>query len=187
MRRKDRQMDAAFGLQIIDKAAYAVVSVVDELGCPYSIPISPVRIGDVIYFHSAQGGRKVELFTEGKPMCMVFVGEVQVPELYSEEELKVMEHDELRATELTRRVFTTEYESAIVKGKILKVQDEEERAKAFRAISMKYCPSKERLIDSAIRAGGGRAFIYAVGIDELTAKRKKYDASGEEIKSRDKV
>lgn len=182
MRRKDREMDAIFGRKVIDKSKYASISVVDESGLPYGIPISTVRVGDKLYLHSAMGGRKVELFTPDKAVCMVFVADVHVPELYSTEELNEMANDESRSSLLARRVFTTEFGSAVVKGKINIIDDQKERVTAFTALCKKYCPGKEYLINAAIRAGAQRAYIYGVDILELTAKRKKYDIDGREMK-----
>ena len=182
MRRKDREMGVDFALHIIDKADFATLAVMDEKGSPYAIPISPVRIGNKIYIHSAKGGQKVDLFFDGARVCMVFVGRVQVPELYSDTELDAMAIDETKASLLARKVFTTEFESAIVKGTISLIKEEAERREAFTALCHKYCPSKERLVESAIQAGGSRANIYAISIAEITAKRKQYDSNGEEIK-----
>lgn len=182
MRRKDREMDTDFGLYIIDKSRYATISVTDALGEPYSIPISTVRIENKIYLHSAMGGRKVDLFTPDQAVCMVFVADVQIPELYTRDELNEMAIDESKSSLLARRVFTTEFGSAVVKGKINVVENEGERIDAFTALCSKYCPDKMDLVPAAIRAGGSRAFIYGIDILELTAKRKKYDTEGNEMK-----
>lgn len=182
MRRKDREMGFEFGLAVIDKSVYATIAVVDELGEPYAIPISTVRVGDKIYIHSAKAGRKVDLFTPNKPVTMVFVGEVNIPELYSAQELEVLATDESKGSLLARRVFTTEYESTIINGSIAVVSDEAERREALTALSLKYCKGKQELIPMAIRSGAPRTLIYRVDIKELTSKRKKYDDQGEEMK-----
>ena len=54
MRRKDREMDRDFGLMVIDKARFATLAMVTEDGKPYAIPVSPARVGDVLYIHSAR-------------------------------------------------------------------------------------------------------------------------------------
>ena len=56
MRRKDREMDKDFGLEVIDKSKYGVISLVDNNNMPYSVPLSIVRDGDMLYFHSATVG-----------------------------------------------------------------------------------------------------------------------------------
>lgn len=42
MRRKDREMDEDFALEIADKCEYAVLSVIDNNGEPYCVPGSSV-------------------------------------------------------------------------------------------------------------------------------------------------
>lgn len=94
MRRKDREMSREFGLTVIDKAAFGVLSTVDDKGMPYGIALSIVRDNDRLYVHSAKAGTKVELLTPGTPVCVTFVTDVEVPELYSKEELEEMKQDE---------------------------------------------------------------------------------------------
>ena len=40
MRRKDRERDAAFAWQVMTAAPYATLSLVDESGKPYAVPVS---------------------------------------------------------------------------------------------------------------------------------------------------
>lgn len=182
MRRKDREMNRAFGEQIIDKAPYGVLSAVTSEGTPYALPLSIARRGANLYFHSARAGKKVEVYRDATPVEVVFVGHVAVPELYSAEELAEMEQDTSRALELTRRVFTTEYESAIAKGMIYEVTERAEMIEALCLICQKYTPTKMALFPSAVEAGLPKVRIYRIEIQSLTAKRKRYDSLGEELK-----
>ena len=61
MRRKDRERDEKFALGVIDSAPYGVMALTDENGEPYAIPLSPVRIGGFLYFHSAHEGTKNDI------------------------------------------------------------------------------------------------------------------------------
>lgn len=175
-------MPANWGKEIIDTAQYGVLSVATDEGLPYALPLSIVRDGDKLYFHSAREGQKVDNYINGMPAQVVFVGEVKVPELYTKQELEEMRTDESRALELTRRVFTTEYESAIAHGKLYEVIDEEEKKRALRLICEKFTPNKMSLFASAYKAGGSKTRIYRIEITDITAKRKKYDAKGIEMK-----
>ena len=58
MRRRDREMSEAFGLGIIDKSRYGVLSMVDRDGKPFGLPLSIARDGHCMYFHSAQAAAK---------------------------------------------------------------------------------------------------------------------------------
>lgn len=182
MRRKDRQMNEDFGKQVIDKARYGVVSMIDEDGIPHGLPLSIVRYGNNLYFHSAKDGKKVEILKNNPKVSIAFVGHVNIPENYTKDELDEIVKDESKAASLVSNVFTTEFESAIVKGEAKPVEDEEEKIKAMKLICEKYTPDKMKYFDKAIKAGLNRTSVYRIEIEEITAKRKKYDTNGEEIK-----
>ncbi|MBU5312704.1 pyridoxamine 5'-phosphate oxidase family protein [Tissierella carlieri] len=182
MRRKDREMSAEFGNQIIDKSRYGVISMVDEDSESYGIPLSIVRDENTLYFHSAMDGRKVKLFEKSPNVSVVFVGEVKVPENYTKEELDEIVKDESKTVLLISSVFTTEYESAVVKGKVKLVEDMEEKIKAMKLICEKYTPTKMDYFNMAIKTGLKRTNVYRIEIEEIKAKRKKYDTHGEEMK-----
>ena len=182
MRRKEREMNREFGLKIIDAARYGIISMVDKDGKPYGLPLSIVRDGEVLYFHSAKEGKKVEALEQNTEVSVAFVGETRIPENYTREELDDMVRDEANAKLFISNVFTTEFESAIIFGKVKLVEDEDERIKAMRLICEKYTPTKMDYFDMAVRTGLGRANVYRIEIEQLTAKRKKYDEYGEEMR-----
>lgn len=182
MRRKDREMDREFGLKVIDKSRYGVLSMVDEDNGTYSIPLSIVREGDKLYFHSAMEGKKVKILEKNPTVSMVFVGETKIPENYSNEELDEIVKDESKAGLLISKVFTTEFESAIVIGKVKLLEDENEKINTLRLICEKYTPTKMDYFPMAIKVGLIRTNVYFIEIEEITAKRKKYDINGEELK-----
>ena len=182
MRRKDREMDKDFGLEVIDKSKYGVISLVDNNNMPYSVPLSIVRDGDMLYFHSATAGEKVDLFNLEPRVNIVFVGQVQVPNLYSKEELEDLSKDKKNANTLVSRVFTTQFESAIVKGKIAKIEDKDKKIKVLKMICEKYTPDKMILFDIGAESGVDKVLIYGIKIEEISAKRKKFDESGKEMK-----
>ena len=182
MRRKDREMDREFGFEVIDKARYGVLSMVDGEGGPYGIPLSIVRLGDNLYFHSAKEGRKIEMLGKSKRVSVAFVGEVNVPENYTHEELDEITRDPSKAVVLISSVFTTEYEAAIVAGEVKEVSSDEEKTVALEAICKKYVPSMMEYFPLAVEAGMERTSVFKVEIEEVTAKRKKYDSSGQEMK-----
>lgn len=182
MRRKDREMDIDFGYGVIDKARFGVLSMMD-VDDVYGLPLSIVRDGDILYFHSAKSGRKVSALESNPRVCVTFVGDVNIPELYTEEELSQIVSDKQKAASITSTVFTTEFESAIVKGNVELVVDDEERVAALRKICEKYTPTKMEYFDIAIQHGLKLTNVYRIKIDEVSAKRKKFDAFGKELKN----
>lgn len=182
MRRKDREMDRVFAFNIIDKSEYGVLSMLDDEGEPYGLPLSLVRYGDLLYFHSAKLGKKVDALLENSRVSVAFVGAVKIPELYTEAELEVMNIDPAEASKLISSVFTTEFESAIVRGRVELVEEEKEKIQAMRFICEKYTPTKMKYFDAAVNTSIAATNIYAIEIQEVTGKRKKYDAKGLEMK-----
>jgi nitroimidazol reductase NimA-like FMN-containing flavoprotein (pyridoxamine 5'-phosphate oxidase superfamily) len=184
MRRKEREMARVFGLSVIDKTRFGTLSTIDNQGKPHGLPLSIVRNGDVLYFHSSKEGEKVEILENNPYVSISFVGDVKIPENYTEEELDKIAKDASITARLISSVFTTEFESAIVTGKVEKIQNENEKIDAMRLICEKYTPEKMKYFNAAIKSGLGRVNVYKVSIEtgKITAKRKKYDSNGEEMK-----
>ena len=53
MRRKDRELMPEEAWEIVDRCADGVVSMVDDAGAPYAVPVNLVREDNRVYFHSA--------------------------------------------------------------------------------------------------------------------------------------
>ena len=61
MRRKDRQLGEKDIKELLHKAAYGVLSLVDANNQAYGVPLSFVYFRDALYFHSATQGVKLDL------------------------------------------------------------------------------------------------------------------------------
>ena len=181
MRRKDRKMSKEFGMKLIDKARYGVLSMIDGEK-PYGIPLSIVRDNNRLYFHSAMNGRKTEIFKKNSKVSVAFVGEIKIPEVFSEKELEKIGKDSSKIESLLSDVFTTEFESVIVNGQVKFVENETEKIRAMKLICKKYTPTKMKYFNMAIKAGLNRTNVYRVEIKGISSKRKKYNLTGEEIK-----
>lgn len=182
MRRKDREMGQEFALDLIERCDYGIMSLITESGEPYGVPLSVVRGGDVFYFHSARGGKKVEALAVNNAVCITFVGAVEVTNLYSDERLKELFSNPEGVAKHISSVFTTEFESAMLFGKAELVSEKEEKVEAMRLICEKYTPDKMEYFDLAIETSYDRINVYRVVAERITAKRKKYDDSGVEMK-----
>lgn len=181
MRRKDREMDRKFGLYVMDKARFAVLTTIGEDGLAYSVPVSHARVGDSIYLHSAPEGRKIDNLKYNPAVTMVFVGDTHIPE-----PIKPEEYDALVASgqvaSLVANKFTTEFESAIITGTASFVTDNEEKLKGLRAICQKLTPENMPYFEAAAKSGMSRLVVLRIDLELVTAKRKKYDADGVEMK-----
>lgn len=181
MRRKDREMDRAFALEIIDEAAYGVMALAkDDL--PYGLPLSLVRDGDRLLFHTARAGHKLEWVTDGAAAWVVFVSRVRVPDLFEEFQLEAMLADPEQTGQLVSSVFTTEFASAMVGGTITEVSDDSEKKRALERICQKYTPDKMKYFEAAAASGMALTRVFALSMEQVSAKRKKYDQAGQEMK-----
>ena len=150
MRRKDREMPAEFGLEIIDRCNYGVAAMIDEEGSPYAVALNLVRDGNSLYFHCAREGKKSAALERNPQICISFVASEQP---------------------LTDK-FTTLYESAVVRGEARTVSDREEKIHALRLICERLTPKNMPNFDEAVKRSLERTAVWRIDIDEITAKRK---------------
>jgi nitroimidazol reductase NimA-like FMN-containing flavoprotein (pyridoxamine 5'-phosphate oxidase superfamily) len=62
--------DRSVGYDILDAGFVAHVSVADEHGQPYVIPVGYARDGDVVLFHGSTGSRLFRALASGQPTCL---------------------------------------------------------------------------------------------------------------------
>ena len=151
MRRKERREDENFAFEVLDKADFAVLSMIDADGLPYCLPISAVRIGEKLYFHSAESGRKSEAMLNDPNVCITAAVDV------------VSAEDK----------FTTYFKSAVVRGKAVKVTDDEEKITALKAICERFTPSNMPDFANAIKMSLPRTAVWRIDIENATGKQKK--------------
>lgn len=151
MRRNDRREDENFAFDVLDKADHAVISMIDEDGLPYCIPVSAVRIGEAIYFHSAESGRKTSAMLKNPNVCITAAADVQSAE----------------------DKFTTYFKSAVIRGKAVLVNDDEEKITALKAICEHFTPSNMSDFENALKASLSRTAVWKIVIESATGKQKK--------------
>ena len=168
MRRKDRELGRDEALEIIDNCEYGVISCVDDEGEIFSVPISPVRVGESIFIHGATAGCKAKLLQDGRKVEFVCVSFNKVPHL-SESELDAIKGD---GKALGGKVFTTEYKSAIAKTRVYEITDEAKKYEILKILSQKYTAYAMSTFDVAAEYGLKIIKIYELKIESLSAKAK---------------
>lgn len=168
MRRKDRELGRDEALDIIDNCEYAVISCIDDEGEIFSVPISPVRVGESIFIHGATAGCKAKLLQDGRKVEFVCVSFNKVPHL-SESGLDAIKDD---GKALGGKVFTTEYKSAIAKTRAYEVEDETKKYEILKILSQKYTAYAMSTFDVAAEYGLKIIKIYELKIESLSAKAK---------------
>jgi len=149
MRRKDRETTREIALEIADKCQFASLSMTDTTGLPYCVPISTVRDGDVIYFHCASEGKKLDCLRNNSRVCLVFVGDVS----------------------LVKDGFTVKYESAIISGPARELKGNEEKRLALRLISERFCPENMQFFEKALERSLAVTSVWQVDIEEISGKK----------------
>lgn len=166
MRKKSREMDAAWALEVMDKAPYMTVSMTDVNGMPYSVPLSLARVNDnTFYFHCATEGKKLDILRTNPHVCLTAVSKCK-PTVGPKD-----------------GSFSLEYKSAIAFGRTEIVTDDAEKREALRAISQRFLPNHMDAFEAALERSMARTAVVRITLTEPPAgKRKQYDANGDEMK-----
>ena len=158
-------MDAAFALEVLDKAPYVTVSFVRPDGTPYGVPLSLARTDDkTFYFHCALEGDKLDCIAANPTVALSAV------------------------TRCTPTVgpkdgsFTLQYKSAMAVGKAEIVVARDEKIEALRAICQRFLPMHMDAFNDAIARSLERTAVVKITLTEPpTGKRKQYDKQGDEM------
>ncbi|HAN20321.1 MAG TPA: 5-nitroimidazole antibiotic resistance protein [Clostridiales bacterium] len=148
MRRKDRQKDKDFALNVVRECEYATLATLNNDNTPYCIPISPVLYDDVIYFHCATEGKKLDNIIKNSNVCLSCV----------------------RNIKLVPKDFITKFESAVVFGKCFIINDPDEKLFALKEICEKYAKENIAEFENAVSKWMSQTTICKIIIDEITGK-----------------
>ena len=150
MRRKDRERDRAFALQVVDACTYATLSMIDPEGHPYAVPVNVVREGDALYFHAAMSGKKTDCLRHDPRVWISCVGYARV----------------------LAEQLATAYDAAMIAGTAQEVTDETEKYRALQLLSERFAPDHM----DAFRAEASHALphtaVWRVEIVTITGKQK---------------
>ncbi len=149
MRRKDREMDAAFALEVLDKAPFVTISMTREDGTPYGLPLSLARTDDkTFYFHCALEGEKLDCIAHNP---IVFLSAVTrcAPTFDPKD-----------------GSFTLQYKSATAVGEAELVIDREEKISALRVICQRFLPHHMDAFDDAIARSLERTAVVRITLTE---------------------
>lgn len=151
MRRSKQELPREEVDRILRESTSGVLSVVDADGYPYGVPLSYVRTGGRIYFHSAKAGHKITAIGEGGKATFCVVSKDDVcPEAYS-----------------------TRYESVIAFGTVSVVSDGEEALSAMRALGEKYRPDHGGELQAELEKYRAAFAVLRFDVLHVTGKRSK--------------
>ena len=166
MRKKSREMNSVWALEVMHKAPYITVSFTDAMGRPYGLPLSLASADGVNwYFHCALEGKKLDAIKIHPEVCLSAVTRC-TPTVGPKD-----------------ATFTLQYKSAIAFGKATIVEDDVEKTKGLRLICDRFLPDHMAAFDSSINRSLHRTAVVRITLTEPpVGKRKQYDENGDEMK-----
>lgn len=166
MRKKSREMDPQWAIEVMRKAPYITVSFTRADGTAYGVPLSLASKNDhVWYFHCASEGDKLNAIAEHPEVCLSAVTKCQ-PTIGPKD-----------------GSFTLQYRSAIAFGKAEIVTDSDEKILALKLISERFLPKHMAAFEAAVERSLHRTVVVRITLSAPpTGKRKQYDKDGEEMK-----
>lgn len=154
MRRSDRTLEQAQAHEIIRSAPWCVMSMVEQrcfASSGYGVPMNFVWDGaQHIYMHCATSGHKLECIDHCAEVSLCIVGQTQI----IEEE------------------FTTNFQSVIIRGEIVRHLDDIERLKALGMLVDKYSPKHKSAGEKLSKELLHRTEILRLNIESISGKNK---------------
>ena len=118
MRRVDRKTSQEDAVRILQESDTGFLSTINEDGSPYCVPMAFVYLDGALYFHCARAGQKLDNLQRDARACFTCVL-----------------HSKTAPAE-----YTIYFASCVAEGTVHVVESEEERLRANRALTEKYCP-----------------------------------------------
>jgi len=150
MRREDRKINTGEANDILKKGEYGVLSMCTTHNEGYGIPLHYVLDNDIIYFHCAVEGLKLDYLKANNQVSFCVVGD----------------------TEIIPSMFGTFYESAIAFGRITEVEGVEKR-EALMMLIEKYAATYSEEGKKYIDKSYDSVKVLKLSIQSVTGKARK--------------
>jgi hypothetical protein len=150
MRRDDRALTTEQAAEILQRGEYGVLSTVSSDGQPYGVPVSYAYDVNVLYFHCAVEGHKLDNLRDNPRVSFCVVG----------------------ATEVLPDQFATRYESTILFGKARELISDEKHAGLTRLLekySSDFMEKGEKYINSDI----DKTRVFKIEIESISGKARR--------------
>ncbi|MCM1517703.1 MAG: pyridoxamine 5'-phosphate oxidase family protein [Pseudoflavonifractor sp.] len=155
MRKADRRKDAAWALEVFDRAPFVTISMTRPDGTPYGLPLNMVRRDETtLYFHCAAEGEKIDCLRHNPVVSLSAVS--KCTPCYEE-----------------KNNFTEHFHSAIAVGRAEFVDDEEEKVEALRLLCERFLPKYMSHFDEAIARSLSRTMVVRITLTEPPVGKSK--------------
>ena len=154
VRKQERVMDIVQAECLLRSGEYGVLSLIEQRDgnvATYALPMSYVWDGnDVIYFHCAQMGYKLDCLDAYQQCSFCVVGK----------------------TEILSEKFSTKYESIVLRGNIERHLPDNEKNKALMALIKKYSPEFEVEGAQYVARAHHKTEVLRFTIQQMTGKNR---------------
>lgn len=150
IRRTDRAISDSEAKSLLEKGEFGVLSTASSEGQPYGVPVNYRYSGNVIYFHCARDGHKLENLTANNRVSFCVVGR----------------------TEILPEQFATKYESVIVFGKAFELADDEKHTGLLEIVK-KYSPGFINEGLKYIENAAHKTKVFKIVIESITGKSRR--------------
>ncbi|MFA6677132.1 MAG: pyridoxamine 5'-phosphate oxidase family protein [Bacteroidales bacterium] len=152
VRRQDRLLEESRAIELLKEGEYGYLSMVDEDGTAYGVPINFVWDGNIsIYLHCAPQGRKLKCIQGNGAVSFTVVGK----------------------TKVASKKFTTAYESIVLKCRAYLGLEKEERLHGLKLFIAKYSPEDQVIGLKYIEKSFHRTEVIRLDIIECSGKTKQ--------------
>lgn len=148
MRKQDRKMSDKHAIDLLKRGEYGILSTVGTEGYPYGVPLNYGYVDNYIYFHCAKDGYKLDNIIKNDKISFCVVGN----------------------TEVVPHKFTTKYESVIIFGKTVNVEEVKEKENGLLGILEKYSKDFIKEGKEYINRDIANTKVYKINIEHITGK-----------------
>ena len=156
MRRHERALAEAEAREILARADHGVLATAGEDGWPYAVPLNHVLVGDALYVHCALEGHKLENIAHEERISYCAVASATV----------------------VPSLFSTLYECAIVFGRAALVTDPDEKRRALKLLTERFCgqgAEQDERFEKHLEQNenGSRTAVICIQIERITGKARR--------------
>lgn len=151
MNKVERQLSQEDTLALLKKGDHGTLSVNGDDGYPYATPVNYIMVEDTLYIHSAPYGYKIECLEKSKKCCF----------------------SAIISSEIVPSKITASFESVVMTGDVVFVEDQAEKRAALEAFVTQKHPGFEEVGFRMIEKQIDKTAVLRIDPTALTGKRYK--------------
>ena len=148
MRRAGQQLPYEEAIEILERNADGVLSLLGDNGYPYGVPVNYVWHDGRIYFHAAVTGHKKDAMENCPKVCFTVID----------------------THEVLPQERATSYRSVIVFGHARFIEDPDEKRRALRIFGYKHSGDYPEDVEEEIKTQLARTLKVEITVDHLSGK-----------------